>query len=234
MLERYLEFAIARSIDIDASPDEVWKILTDIDNFPDVFWNVTSVERLDGSKAGSAIKVGSRNRIHRQTKQGERYFGDWTVTALEPGRSITFYSPNIVSDGMTSTTTWSVAPAGCKPRKEQEQDDKSDDGDDMTNNTSPGSQGFAEKRASWVGRTSELVQQKLSWGLGSAKGNANSGDTGEDPSKSVASITLAIMPTKLFLVAGRILCCCFYKKRASSVTEEDLEDLAKAATKTNK
>ena len=235
MLQRYLEFAIGSSIDIDAPPDKVWQFIADIDNFPNVFWNVTSVERLDGNKAGSPIEVGSSYRIHRQTEQGERYFGDWTVTALEPGRSVTFYSPNVVSDGMISTTTWSVAPA-CHEYEgdtvhEQEGESNGMNKTKKSACTSGSSQGRTERRGSRTVRTNEFVQRRISWGSSAVKGKAKKGGTKEDPTKSVASITLAIMPTKLFLVAGRVLCCCFYKKRALSVTEKDLEDLAFAVVK---
>ena len=222
MFERYLEFAVGSSIDIDASPDIVWSVMCDIDKYSQVFWNITKVERLDGSKEGSAIAVGSRYRIHRQTRQRERYFADWTVTAMEPGRSITFYSNNIVSDGMTSSTTWSVAPAS--PLESKRRKRKS-----VTRRLSGTLETMTRRRSS-------NISLPGAHDLASLQAADEDGKKSEDihvltPVKSIATITLAIVPTKLFLIAGRLICCCVYKQRALSATEEDLEDMAVAANK---
>ena len=220
MFERYLEFAVGSSIDINASPDIVWSVMSDIDKYSQVFWNITKVERLDGSKEGSAIAVGSRYRIHRQTRQRERYFADWTVTAMEPGRSITFYSNNIVSDGMTSSTTWSVTPA--PPPESKRRKRKS-----VTRRLSGTLETISRRRSSNI----SLPELNDLAALQDVDGDAKKSDDIVMPAKSIATITLAIVPTKLFLIAGRLMCCCVYKQRALSATEEDLEDMAAAASK---
>ena len=220
MFERYLEFAVGSSIDIDVSPDIVWSVMSAIDKYSEVFWNVSKVERLDGSKEGSAIAVGSRYRIHRQTRQGERYFADWTVIAMEPGRSITFYSNNIVSDGMTSSTTWSVAPAPPpEPRRKKRKS--------VTRRLSGTLETITRRRSSNI----SLPGADDLAALHAADGGAKKSEGVVMPVKSIATITLAIVPTKLFLIAGRLMCCCVYKQRALSATEEDLEDMAVGAQK---
>ena len=220
MFERYLEFAVGSSIDIDFSPDIVWSVMSDIDKYSEVFWNVSKVELLDRSKEGSAIAVGSRYRIHRQTRQGERYFADWTVTAMEPGRSITFYSNNIVSDGMTSSTTWSVAPAPPpEPRRKKRKS--------VTRRLSGTLETTTRRRSSNI----SLPGADVLAALHAADGDAKKSEGVVMPVKSIATITLAIVPTKLFLIAGRLMCCCVYKQRALSATEEHLEDMAAGAQK---
>ena len=208
------------SIDIDVPPDIVWSVMSEIDQYSEVFWNVTKIERLDGSKQGSAIAVGSRYRIHRQTRQGERYFADWTVTAMEPGRSITFFSNNIVSDGMTSSTTWSVAPA--PPPESKRKKRKS-----VTRRLSGTLETITRRRSSNI----SLPGVDDLAALQAADGDARKSEDVVMPVKSIATITLAIVPTKLFLIAGRLMCCCVYKQRALSATEEDLEDMAAGAKK---
>mmetsp|Transcript_16664 Transcript_16664/g.47831 ORF Transcript_16664/g.47831 Transcript_16664/m.47831 type:complete len:238 (+) Transcript_16664:95-808(+) len=223
LLERYLEFAVGSSIDIDVSPDIVWSVMSDIDKYSQVFWNVVKVERLDGNKVGGAIAVGSRYRIHRQTRQKERYFADWTVTALEPGRSITFFSHNIVSDGMTSCTTWSVAPL---LPLESNQTGKRKKG--VVRRLSGTLETIARRRSSNISLPDVDLAAIQAADGGDAK---KSSEEVVMPAKSIATITLAVVPTKLFLIAGRLMCCCVYKQRALSATEEDLEDMAAASKK---
>ena len=233
-LSRFMEFAIASSIEIDAPAKEVWSAMTNIDNFPNVFWNVTSVERIDGAKEGSAAKVGSRYRIHRQTRQGERYHADWTITALEEGRSITFYSHNIVGEGMTSSSTWSVAPARHSALL--------DATDETSARTFHESESSAESFDTALHIRNEVGTACSAEGdvraptksFGIEEGNSREEKVAEakkgvETPKSVATITLAIVPNRLFLMAGRIMCCCIFKKRAQTCTDEDLEDLRAAA-----
>ncbi|MEO8694478.1 MAG: SRPBCC family protein [Acidimicrobiales bacterium] len=64
------------SIDIDAEPQHVWDILTDVEHWPEWTSSVTDVVRL----SPPPFKVGSRARI----KQPRLKDTVWTVTALEP------------------------------------------------------------------------------------------------------------------------------------------------------
>src|SRR5918992_323651 len=77
------------SVDIKASPDRVWEVLSDSERWHEWTPSVTSVELLDKS-----IAVGSRAII----RQPELPPAKFTITALEPGRSFTWASgiPGIV------------------------------------------------------------------------------------------------------------------------------------------
>jgi carbon monoxide dehydrogenase subunit G len=66
--------------EIDAPPDVVFAVMTDIERWPEWTPTVTRVERL--SDAGAPLALGSRLRI----VQPKVPPADWTVTALEPGR----------------------------------------------------------------------------------------------------------------------------------------------------
>jgi uncharacterized protein YndB with AHSA1/START domain len=67
------------SIDIDASPDRVWAVLSDVERWPEWTASMTEVKRLDATGFG----VGSRVRI----KQPKLPATVWRVTSFEPGRS---------------------------------------------------------------------------------------------------------------------------------------------------
>jgi hypothetical protein len=63
------------SIDIDAEPQRVWDIMTDVERWPEWTQSVTHVERL----SPPPFKVGSRARV----KQPRLKDTVWTVAALE-------------------------------------------------------------------------------------------------------------------------------------------------------
>ena len=77
------------SVDIKASPDRVWQVLTDGERWAEWTPSVTSVEILD-----KPLRVGSRATI----RQPELPPATFKITALEPGRSFTWASgiPGIV------------------------------------------------------------------------------------------------------------------------------------------
>jgi hypothetical protein len=66
-------------VEIDASPDEVWAVLADVERWPE--WNASfeSAQRVDDGPLamGSAVSL-------KQTGGKER---DWTVARVEPGRA---------------------------------------------------------------------------------------------------------------------------------------------------
>ena len=67
------------SVDIDATPGEVWNVLTNVERWPEWTSFVTHVERLDPGP----LQVGGTARV----KQPKLPLVVWRVTELEPGRS---------------------------------------------------------------------------------------------------------------------------------------------------
>ena len=70
------------SIDIDADPQRVWDVLTDVERWPEWTESVTHVERL----SPPPFKVGSRARVE-QPRLNDTV---WTVTALESRAGFTW------------------------------------------------------------------------------------------------------------------------------------------------
>jgi uncharacterized protein YndB with AHSA1/START domain len=72
------------SIDIDAAPETVWAVLTDVEQWPAWTRSVTTVQRLDDGAFG----VGSRARI----RQPRLRTMTWQVTGLVPGQEFSWSS----------------------------------------------------------------------------------------------------------------------------------------------
>jgi uncharacterized membrane protein len=73
-----------KSIHIDAPPETVWKVMTDVERWPDWTRSITTLKRLDKGP----FAVGSRARV----KQPKLLPAVWTVTRLDAGRSFTWMS----------------------------------------------------------------------------------------------------------------------------------------------
>src|SRR5690242_6190680 len=84
LLIGYTVFSIARptvlhtEVEIDASPDQVWKVLTDRSTYPD--WNPFIV-----SSTGDLVIGEKITNVLRDTKGSETEFTP-TLLAVEPGR----------------------------------------------------------------------------------------------------------------------------------------------------
>ena len=70
------------SIDVAAAPDRVWKVLVDVERWPEWTDSVTSVRR----PGAGPLAVGSRVEI----SQPRIPTGTYTVTALQPGSAFTW------------------------------------------------------------------------------------------------------------------------------------------------
>jgi ligand-binding SRPBCC domain-containing protein len=87
------------SIQIDAPPEVVWEVFTDVDRWPDWTASVSSLTALDGEE----IAPGKRFEIV-QPKFPKLV---WTVTSVDPGRSWTW---TVRSFGATTHATHELSP----------------------------------------------------------------------------------------------------------------------------
>ena len=85
------------SIEIDATPAEVWSVFTDVERWSEWTASVTSLRGLDGSE----LAVGRRFAI----KQPRMPKLIWEVTSIDPGRSWTWRQH---SPGATTLATHDV------------------------------------------------------------------------------------------------------------------------------
>lgn len=86
-------------VEIDAPPQLVWEVFTDVEHWPEWTTSVTSLVGLDGS----SLAVGRRFAI----KQPGMSKLVWTVTELDPGRSWTWVQR---SPGVRVTARHDVIP----------------------------------------------------------------------------------------------------------------------------
>jgi uncharacterized protein YndB with AHSA1/START domain len=102
------------SVEINAPPERVWEVMTDVEKWPEWTQSVQSVKRLDSGP----FRLGSRARI----KQPKFLPAIWEVTDIDPPRSFTWVtrSPGVIASGKHrveptargSKATLSVAYAG--------------------------------------------------------------------------------------------------------------------------
>lgn len=90
------------TLHIDAPPDKVWALVSDITNTGKFSPETFEAEWLDGA---SAPGVGVRFRGHvRRNGRGPVYWTNCTITACEPGREFTF---GVAGPGDKTVNTWS-------------------------------------------------------------------------------------------------------------------------------
>jgi uncharacterized protein YndB with AHSA1/START domain len=89
------------SIDIDAAPERVWAVMTDVERWPQWTESMQKVERL----ADGELTVGSEVRI----KQPRVPAVTWRVTELDPGRSFSWAATSM---GVTTHAEHRLTPLG--------------------------------------------------------------------------------------------------------------------------
>lgn len=89
------------SVEIDASPEDVWAVLVDVERWPAWTATMTSVRLLEAGPftLGSAVRI----------KQPRLPTAVWRVTEFEPGRSFSWVAKG---PGVATTATHAVAARG--------------------------------------------------------------------------------------------------------------------------
>jgi len=93
--------AYETSIEIDAAPEKVWAVLTDVRRWPE--WTA-SMQKIE-PRGGDELAVGSKFRI----KQPKVPAVTWEVTEFEPERSFTWTA---TSPGVTTVAEHRITPIG--------------------------------------------------------------------------------------------------------------------------
>jgi uncharacterized membrane protein len=86
---------------VDAPPEQVWRLLVDVERWPEMTKSIREVRRVDGGP----LQVGSEAII----EQPRLPRACWRVTELEPGRSFTWET---TTGGVTTTGGHIVEPNG--------------------------------------------------------------------------------------------------------------------------
>jgi uncharacterized membrane protein len=88
------------TVRVAASPQRVWDVLADVENWPSWTPSVTSITRLDDGP----LRVGSKVKI----KQPRLPTTTWTVTEPSPGESFTWTA---AGPGVRTTASHRIQPA---------------------------------------------------------------------------------------------------------------------------
>jgi len=93
---------IERTVSINAPPERVWSVMTDVERWPEWTESMKSVERLENGEFG----VGSKARLRIRRSPNANV---WTVTELTPNRSFTWETN---SGGVKGIATHIIEPDG--------------------------------------------------------------------------------------------------------------------------
>ena len=90
---------VETKVEIEAQPERVWEVMTDVESWPQWTASVERAERLDDGP----LRVGSRARL----KQPKFPPVVWTVTELDSGTSFSWTAKNV---GLTSIAEHRIVP----------------------------------------------------------------------------------------------------------------------------
>ncbi|WP_223291021.1 SRPBCC domain-containing protein [Streptomyces avicenniae] len=105
---KFHAFRMTASIEIQASPEEVWRVLTDFSAYPE--WNPFMTSAQVTSPGG--LKEGARLRIVMHDASGDTTFTPEVLTA-DPGRELRWLGrmgPGWIADGEHRFTIEEIAP----------------------------------------------------------------------------------------------------------------------------
>jgi hypothetical protein len=95
---------IRTEIDIKASPDKAWGVLTNFNSFSQ--WN-PSIRQING-----APKVGTKIKIHLHTSSGKIRIYQPTVTKVEPNRELRWYGKSFIPGMFNGERIFVIEPLG--------------------------------------------------------------------------------------------------------------------------
>jgi hypothetical protein len=102
---RYREYKlkeIRTEIDIKASPDKAWGVLTDFNSFPQ--WN-PFIRQIDGSPS-----FGTKLKIHLNTSSGKSRTYRPTVTKVEPPHELRWYGKSFIPGMFNGERIFTIEP----------------------------------------------------------------------------------------------------------------------------
>ena len=93
---------IRTEIEIKASPQRAWQVLTDFDNFPQ--WN-PFIRQINGE-----AKVGIKLQIHLQTSRGKSRIYRPTVTKVEPNHELRWLGKSFIPGMFNGGRIFTIQP----------------------------------------------------------------------------------------------------------------------------
>ena len=249
MLDR-LKFSIPISITIDAPIDVVWRVLTDIQSYPNILSCVEKTKPIEdrysshrrrsrdgGDVEGSQSNPSSTSQSNSQSNHGHQLKGSkWKVTrvsVLENQRytanvTITQYNDKDANKRSFTMSTHQMLGATCSLRiiVETIQKPTSED-DDSSSQNQTSLQAKDDDGTPARKGTSEMSTSST---RANAQTQSSSSPQSAPPTTSQCCQVTAIMsmiPFQFFVKLVGIMCClCLLKYRARMAMEHDLDDLA--------
>jgi hypothetical protein len=93
---------IRTEIDINASPEKAWEVLTDFDRFPQ--WN-PFIRQISGSP-----EIGAKLKIQLQTSRGKSRTYRPTVTKVEPNHELRWFGKSIIPGIFNGERIFTIEP----------------------------------------------------------------------------------------------------------------------------